>query len=64
MVITGGDWDNIDNKTYTENAMNKAFDAIRKAQNAEENFNAGNSSDADSWGAASSFDENAEDTPW
>lgn len=62
MVITGGDWDNIDKETYTEKEMNKAFDAIRKSKNAEENFaDSKDDKETDSWGSADSFDE---DSPW
>lgn len=63
LVITGADPATRDVETYSENEMNKAFDAIRKAKNAEENY-ADTSSDVDSWGAASSMDDNLDDSPW
>ena len=65
MVITGADPSSIDKETYTEEAMNKAFEAIRKSKNAEENFADGNSDDSGtgSWGSSSSFDDSS-DEPW
>lgn len=64
MVITGADPASRDTETYTEKEMNKAFDAIRKSKSAEDSFNAGDNSDTDNWGSASSFDESEDETPW
>lgn len=66
LVITGADPASIDKETYDEDKMNKAFTAIRKSKNAEENFAAGNSDDAnaDAWGSSNSFADEDEDTPW
>ena len=63
MVITGGDWENIDKETYTEKEMNNAFEAIRKSKNAEENFADNKDSNTDSWGSTSGFDDSS-DEPW
>lgn len=63
MIITGGDWDNIDKETYTEKEMNKALDAIRKSKNAEKNFADSDDSDTSGWGSSSGIEDD-EDTPW
>lgn len=63
MVITGADPSSRDTETYTEKEMNKAFEAIRKAKNAEDNFADAKNDDASDWGSASGFDD-SENTPW
>ena len=50
-------------ETYTEKEMNKAFEAIRKAKNAEDNFADTKNDDASDWGSASGFDDD-ENAPW
>lgn len=59
MVITGADPSSRDSETYSEKEMNKAFEAIRKANNAEENF--GDSKD--DWGSSSNINDDDE-LPW
>lgn len=62
MIITGAVPSSIDKETYTEKEMNKAFEAIRKAKNAEDNFEAKND-DTDDWGKSKDFNED-EELPW
>ncbi len=61
MIITGADPSSIDKDTYSEKEMNKAFEAIRKAKSAEENFEASDSTDG--WGNSDGFGEDS-DSPW
>lgn len=61
MIITGADPSTIDKETYSEKAMDAAFEAIRKSKNAEENFEA-KSSDDDGWGSSDGFGD--DQTPW
>ena len=63
MVITGADPSSRDTETYTEKEMNKAFEAIRKAKSAEDNFADAKSDDTSDWGSASGFDDD-ENAPW
>lgn len=63
MIITGADPSTRDSETYTEKEMNKAFEAIRKAKNAEDNFADSKSDDTAGWGTDDPG-ENDEDSPW
>ena len=62
MVITGADPSSRDTETYNEKEMNKAFEAIRKAKNAEDNY-ADSKDDAINWGEESGINDD-EDIPW
>lgn len=63
MIITGADPSSRDTETYSEKEMNKAFEAIRKAKSAEDNFADAKSDDTSDWGSASGFDDD-ENAPW
>lgn len=63
MVILGADPSSRDVETYTEKEMNKAFEAIRKAKNAENDFGDSKDDDASDWGT-SEPSESDEDSPW
>ena len=47
----------------TEEKMNKAFEAIRKAKNAEENFADSKDDDTSDWGTSDPEDSDP-DCPW
>lgn len=63
MIITGADPSSRNSDDYTEEKMNKAFEAIRKAKNAEENFADSKDDDTSDWGTSDPEDSDP-DCPW